>query len=218
MLKKLTIAARSSLLSQAQVKEVISLLQPYGELEYQMILTESKGDLDLVTPLNSLAKSDFFTSSIDALVINQKADIAIHSAKDLPDALDDSLEIIAITSGVDPRDSLVSFKYTLRTLPPGAVIGACSDRRIEEMKKLRNDLCFQSIRGTIESRIEQLKTGNYDAIVLAEAGLKRLQLDVPREILDIKVAPLQGRLAIVAHRSRSDLKNLFKVLDSRLCG
>lgn len=212
------VAARSSPLSRAQVNEVFRHLAPYKNIKFETIFLDAIGDIDLLTPLNTLAKTDFFTQNIDQMLIDNKADIAIHSAKDLPEKIPQELEVIAITQGVDPRDSLVSFKYNLKTLPFGAIIGACSDRRVEGIKKLRNDVSVRSIRGTINHRIEQLKSGDYDAIILAEAGLIRLNLDVPREIIEIPVAPLQGKLAIVARKNDFQLKELFKVLDSRLCG
>jgi len=218
MPRLIKVAARISPLSQAQVKEVHQLLSSVGSFEFLPIFLESKGDVDLKTPLTELAKTDFFTQNIDELVISGDADIAIHSAKDLPEKILEDLEIIAITEGIDPRDSLVSFNYTLEMLPNNAVIGTCSDRRTSEIKRLRPDVIIKPIRGTINHRIDQLKEGHFDAIILAEAGLLRLNLDVPRQILNIEHAPLQGKLAIVARKDHLSMKSLFKALDSRLCG
>lgn len=212
------IAARRSLLSQAQVKEVQSLMQNVSPCVFESIFLDSRGDLDLQTPLNSLAKTDFFTLEIDSLVKQDLADIAIHSAKDLPYPLDEDLELICLTEGQDPRDSFVSFHYTIETLPRGGTVGVCSDRRIQAIKELRPDCVIKSIRGPIDLRIQKMKEGDYDALILAEAGLLRLNLDVPRQILDIPVAPHQGQLAIVAKKNRDDLKSLFKPLESRICG
>lgn len=209
------VAARTSLLSKAQVSEVERLLQQSHKVVFQPIFVESLGDIDLKTPLTEMAKTDFFTQNIDQLIIEGKAHIAIHSAKDLPEKLPLGLEILAITKGVDPRDSLVSYNYTLKTLPYGAKVGACSQRRIDAVKLMRPDLEFAPIRGPIDVRLNQLKNGDYDAIILAEAGLLRLQLDVPRQILDIPVAPFQGRLAIVASALSKDLKLLFEGIDAR---
>jgi hydroxymethylbilane synthase len=212
------IAARSSPLSKAQVLEVKSLLQPKSCFEFEEIYLQSIGDLDLKTPLTTLEKTDFFTQNIDQLILDQKADIAIHSAKDLPDVLPQGLEVIALTEGVDPRDSLVSFKYNLNTLPLGAKVGVCSKRRIEGLKSLRQDLVPCFIRGPIDQRLKSLEMGEYDAIILAEAGLLRLKSQAPRQILSIEVSPMQGKLAIVALSNRHDLKEIFKKIDVRVCG
>lgn len=212
------IAARSSPLSKAQVVEIKQLLQQRGITTFSEIYLESLGDLDLKTPLTCLEKTDFFTQNIDQLILEKKADIAIHSAKDLPDVLPQGLEVIAITEGLDSRDSLVSYKYSLTTLPLGARVGVCSQRRITGLHALRQDLKPVFIRGPIDQRLQQLKQGDYDAIILAEAGLLRLNSNAPRQILDIEVPPWQGKLAIVALAIREDLKQIFKPLDVRVCG
>lgn len=214
----LKIAARTSALSRAQVIEVKNLLDLDSQYEFKEVFIESLGDLDLITPLTFLEKTDFFTQTIDQLILDQKADIAVHSAKDLPEVLKPGLEIIALTQGVDPRDSLVSFKYTLETLPKKAKVGVCSKRRIHGLKALREDLEPIFIRGPIDERLKLLEKGDYDAIILAEAGLLRLNSKAPRQILEIDVSPLQGKLAIVALSSRQDLKNVFKTIDIRVCG
>ena len=209
------VAARASLLSRAQVAEVEKLLHEHLDVNLEPIYTKAIGDIDLKTPLNIMAKTDFFTQNIDQLVLEGMADMAIHSAKDLPESLDPRLEIFAITLGVDPRDSLVSLKYTLKTLPNQAVIGVCSDRRIQAIKALRPDVITKSIRGAIDERLKMLEMGEYDALILAEAGLLRLKSDIQREILDIPTAPLQGQLAIVGLKKRLDLKDIFTPFDSR---
>lgn len=214
----ITIAARSSPLSQAQVLEVKKLLEGYGGIQFSEIYLQSLGDLDLTTPLTSLEKTDFFTQNIDQLILEKKADIGIHSAKDLPSELPQGLEVIAITEGLEPRDSLVSYKYTLETLPPGAKVGVCSQRRIQGLHSLRQDLKPTFIRGSIDQRLKQLERGDYEAIILAEAGLLRLNVNVPRQILDIEVSPLQGKLAVVGLHQREDLKQIFKKIDIRVCG
>lgn len=212
------IGARSSLLSKAQVVEVKQLLKENTSLNYEEVYLESLGDLDLETALTGLEKTDFFTQRIDQLILEKKVDVAVHSAKDLPKVLPKGLEIIALTQGVDPRDSLVSYKYTLDTLPLKAKVGVCSLRRIEGLKSLRQDLEPAFIRGPIDQRLKQLEKGDFEAIILAEAGLLRLNLQVPRQVLDIPVAPLQGKLAIVALSDRQDLKEIFKLIDARVCG
>lgn len=215
---KLKVAARVSLLSQAQVKEVEEELNQYRSMMFESTFVESLGDLDLNTPLYHLSKSDFFTQKVDELVINGTCDIAIHSAKDLPEHLHPDLEVIAITKGVDSRDSFVSFKYNLDNFIPGGIVGVCSIRRIEALKHICPQAVIKSIRGTVDDRLKWLKAGAYDALILAEAGLIRLKSDVPRTILDIETAPLQGKLAVVAKKNNQTLQDIFHPLDTRVCG
>ena len=212
------VAARISKLSQAQVQEVFDEINKFYLVIFENTFVESMGDLDLTTPLYLLDKTDFFTQKIDELIISKSCDIAIHSAKDLPDELPQDLEVIAITQGLDSRDSFVSFNYTLENFPKGATVGVCSKRRMEALKTLCPKAMIKSIRGTVDDRLQKLKKGEYDALILAEAGLVRLKSDVPRALLDIPTAPLQGKLAIVARKDRQDLKELFQKLDTRLCG
>jgi hydroxymethylbilane synthase len=212
------VAARISKLSQAQVQEVFEEINQFHPVIFENTFVESLGDLDLSTPLYLLDKTDFFTQKIDELIISKCCDIAIHSAKDLPEKLPQDLEIIAITHGVESCDSFVSYNYTLENFPKGATIGVCSKRRIDALKTLCPKAIIKSIRGTVDDRLQKLKKGEYDALILAEAGLIRLKSDVPRSLLDIPTAPLQGKLAIVARKDRKDLKDLFQKLDTRVCG
>ena len=147
--------------------------------------------------MRALDKTDFFTREVDSLVLAGVADIAIHSAKDLPDPLPPGLKCIAISKGVDSRDVLV--------LRPGeslfenARIGSSSDRRDTVVKSLFPNVICHDIRGTIESRLDQLFSGKYDGIVMAEAALIRLNLTHHNRIyLPGDTAPLQGKLAITA--------------------
>jgi hydroxymethylbilane synthase len=214
----LKVGARKSALSRAQIDEVHQELGLYTAVEFEPIVVDSLGDLDLITPLHQLEQTDFFTQAVDELILEGKVDFAIHSAKDLPPSLDQRLELMAITAGVDSHDVFVSFNYTLDTLPYGALVGVCSHRRIEAVKTLRDDLVPQPIRGSVDHRLKQLQQGHYDALILAQAGLIRLKVDVPTQFLDHPTHPLQGKLALVALKERSDLRQLFKLLDARLCG
>jgi hydroxymethylbilane synthase len=212
------VAARISPLSQAQVKEVEEELNKHIACVFESTYVESLGDLDLNTPLTDLGKTDFFTQKIDELVISKTCDIAIHSAKDLPEIIPDDLEIIAITKGVDSRDSFVSYKYNLENFIPGGIVGVCSQRRIEALKSICPKALVKNIRGTVNDRLDALKKGAYDALILAEAGLIRLKSDAPRTILEIETAPFQGQLAIVARKDQKNMKELFQILDTRVCG
>lgn len=218
MQRSVRVAARDSKLSKAQVEEVYLAINQFYSVAFERSYYKTQGDIDLDTPLMDLEKTDFFTQTLDLLVKNNEVDLAIHSAKDLPEPLDPDLELIALTNGVDPSDVLVSVKYTLATLPAQAKIGVSSFRRIEGLFQIRQDLKFLSIRGAVDERLKLLEEGVYDALILAEAGLFRLKSQVSRERLDIPVSPLQGKLALVAKKGNLEMKTLFAPLDARVCG
>lgn len=204
-----SLIARDSSLSKAQVKEVKEL---FGLETMEEIYIKTSGDLDLKTSLMTLGATDFFTKEIDDAILEGKADIAIHSAKDLPAILREGLETIAMTKGVDPRDALVMKEgYAFQNLPKGALIGTSSLRRQEAILALRNDLGFIDIRGAIEQRIALLDTlpGLY-GVVIAKAALIRLNLLHLNYIdLEGETAENQGKLAIVARKGRGEIKKLF---------
>lgn len=208
MSSSIKIAARFSNLSRAQVEEVLrELKQVHPEVQFACTYVSTIGDRDLSTSLRTLEKTDFFTRDVDALILNRTCQIAIHSAKDLPDPLPKGLVLIALTKGVDPSDVIV-----LRKNPPFRV-GSSSQRRDEAVKKLFPDAVCFDIRGTIEKRLELLDAGEYDAVVMAEAALIRLGLQARKRVrLPCEPAPLQGRLAIVAREEDSEMKQLFRCL------
>jgi hydroxymethylbilane synthase len=213
-----SVGARSSLLSRAQVQEVLLELRRFHpEAAFKPIWIETTGDLDLKTSLRFLDKTDFFTREIDALLFSQSCRIAVHSAKDVPDPLPQGLVLIALTKGVDPSDSL-AFRQSesLDTLPLGAKVGTSSLRRESNVRLLRRDLVCVDIRGSIDSRLAQLDAGMVDALVVAEAALIRLGLTHRSRItLPGSSAPFQGQLAIVAREGDEEMRSLFAPLDCR---
>ncbi|OED35766.1 uroporphyrinogen-III C-methyltransferase [PVC group bacterium (ex Bugula neritina AB1)] len=206
--------ARSSPLSIKQVEEVKRLKKDI-ELEIDTLWTF--GDKDKASSLRSNISGDFFTRELDEKILRGKADIAIHSAKDLPVPLHPELRVIALLKGHDSSDSLVSKNgETLKELPQGACIATSSDSRQNAVAALRSDLTFRDVRGTIEERIAQVDEGYADAVVVATCALKRLNMEKRiSEVLPIETYPLQGHLAIVAHRSRPDLVKLWMDSDIR---
>lgn len=217
-MKKITIAARASPLSISQSYEVLSLLQKIDpEIEFEPHFLKSHGDIDLKTSLRTLDKTDFFTREIDALVLNKACQIAIHSAKDMPETIPDGLKIVAITRGIDPSDSLVLREYeTLEHLKPGSLIATSSERREEAVRTLRADLQFCDLRGTIHKRLELLQKGEADGIVIAEAALLRLNLSFLNRIrLPGATTEMQGQLAILCREDDEEMETLFTKLDSR---
>lgn len=215
----IVVGARSSPLSQAQVKEVLLELQKYNpDISFSPKFVQSHGDKDLSTSLRTLDKTDFFTKEIDEMLLNDQCRIAIHSAKDLPEPLPKGLKIVALTFGLDPSDALVLRQgETLESLPSGAVIATSSVRREESIRKLRGDLKFIDLRGTIEQRLGKLKTHEADGVVVAEAALIRLNLcHLNRMIIPGDTVPNQGRLAILAREGDMDMEKLFSYIDSRV--
>lgn len=209
---KITVGARSSRLSQAQVWEVLRELKLFHpKMEFEPIWVTTYGDQDQKTSLRDLEKTDFFTREIDQLQLQGKIRISIHSAKDLPDPLTPGLKVIALTKGVDPSDVIV---YNQETLPLGAVVGTSSLRREQNLKEWRPDIQCRDIRGNIDERLAQLDEGKYDGIVVAEAALIRLGLTYRRRMPIIgEVAPLQGKLAVIALQSDNEMQELFRCID-----
>lgn len=207
--------ARSSPLSRAQFHEVQEELRVHHlDVYLDPVWAESPGDRDRISSLKTLGKTDFFTRDLDQMLLQGAIRIAIHSAKDLPDPIPEGLSIVALTRGVDARDSLV-FRLgdTLASLPTGAKIGASSDRRESIVKSLREDLQCVELRGTIGDRIKAVEMGHVDGAIIAEAALIRLGLtQINRIILSGQPAPLQGRLAVLARSNDDEMSRLFHVI------
>lgn len=211
------VISRESKLAIIQVEEVFAQLPV--PIEYELNLCRSYGDKHQSISLMENIRPDFFTQELDNAVLNHEADVAIHSAKDLPYPLPPGLKVIALTAITDPSDSLVVREgepYQLDTLPAGAVVGTSSIRRKQELTKYRPDLQIKSVRGTIEERIRQLDQGNFDALIVATCALKRLHLAhrIAHE-LPFATHPLQGALAVVARTDSQEMEALFSPIDVR---
>lgn len=208
MNKKIRVIARGSRLSRLQVEEVF---KNFPELAYEIKYLESYGDKNQqISLLNGEAPADIFTRELDDAIRQGDADIAIHSAKDLPYPLPEDIEVIALFPAFDTTDSLVSRGHKkLAELPAGSIIGTSSPLRKKGLNELRPDLTIKGIRGCIEERIQQVKDGKYDAAIVATCALKRLGMeDEIAEVLPFPTHPLQGFLAITALKE-SGLKQAF---------
>ncbi len=214
-----TVGARASNLSRAQVVEVLDALRKFHpRVSFLPKWVETVGDRDLSTSLRSLDKTDFFTREIDQLLLAGDCQVAIHSAKDLPEPLPAGLSMVALTAGVDPSDSLVlSPGIKLSDLPMGARIGTSSQRREETVLGLSPNLRCIDIRGTIEKRLQLLAEQEVEGLVVAEAALIRLGLTHLNRIkLPGQTAPLQGKLSVIAREKDEEMRALFTCLDTRL--
>lgn len=197
------VGTRKSPLALKQVDEVMdNLRQLYHDREAEVITIDTYGDNDNTTPISDIEGTDFFTREIDNALLRNEIDVAVHSAKDLPDELTRGLKIEFTTESIDPYDCLVSKSgLKLDELPKGAKIGTSSLRRKTQLKEYRSDFEIIDIRGNIGERLEKLDNSDLDAIVIAKAGLIRIGLEhrmtqkIPFEIL--RPHPLQGSLAVV---------------------
>lgn len=207
MNKKIRVIARGSRLSQLQVEEVF---KNFPELAYEIKYLESYGDKNQqISLLNGEAPADIFTRELDDAIRQGDADIAIHSAKDLPYPLPEDIEVIALLPAFDTTDSLVSRDHKkLAELPAGSIIGTSSPLRNKGLNDLRPDLTIKGIRGCIEERVQQVKDGKYDAAIVATCALKRLGMeDEIAEVLPFPTHPLQGFLAITAKKESAAIRN-----------
>ncbi len=177
-MKKLIIATRGSKLALWQSEHIKKKLQEaHSGLEVELRVMMTKGDKILDTPLAKIGGKGLFTKELEDAMLRGEAHIAVHSLKDVPMFFPDGLKLAVITKREDVRDALLSQKYdSLDQLPKGAVVGTTSLRRRMQILRLRPDLKIKNLRGNVNTRINKLKNGEYDAIILASAGINRLGL------------------------------------------
>lgn len=220
-MKKITIGARGSRLSLIQTEIVKGkLLSIFPGIEISVKIIKTYGDKNLKPiPLDSVGKG-WFTKEIDQELLNGEIDLAVHSLKDLPEELEKGLVISAIAEREDPADALLSKgNLSLEKLKSGAVVGTDSTRRGSQILFKRGDLIVKSLRGNVNTRVEKLDNGEYDAVVLAVAGLKRLGLEGkiseyfdPTEFIP---APGQGALAVVSNERNKDLNAKLALINDK---
>ena len=221
MTKVLLVGTRGSKLALAQTQIVINSLREINKsCDYEILSIRTKGDLDNTKPLFYLDRKGIFEKEINESVVKGDVDFAIHSLKDLPAVIHPDLTIASIPKRESVNDVLISKKKRrLDQIPSGSTIGTSSLRRAIQIISLRKDFNVIPIRGNIDTRIEKALKGDYDAIVLAEAGLKRLgKEEYISEIFDTKrflPAPGQGALAIVCKKSNRKLVNFLKKIEHR---
>jgi len=193
----LTIASRGSQLALWQARWVSERLAARGH-ECHIEIIKTTGDKITDVPLAQAGGKGLFTKEIEEALLDGRADLAVHSLKDLPTELPAGLALAAVPEREDPHDAVVGRK--LAELPAGATVGTSSPRRAAQLRRLRPDLTIESIRGNLDTRLRKLDEGRYQAIVLAVAGLKRLGWAARiAEILPAEVmcpAVGQGALAI----------------------
>ncbi len=206
---KIRIIARGSRLSRIQVDEFMT---KFPEVEFEVEYISSFGDKNQkISLLDGEAPDDMFTRELDLAIIEGRADIAVHSAKDLPVKLDERLKVAAIYEAFDKTDSLVSRDHIkLADLPAQSTVGTSSPLRKKELLALRPDIQIVGIRGCIEDRVAQVRNGKIDAAIVATCALKRLGMESEiTEILPFETHPMQGRLAVTCKADNDLVPKLF---------
>jgi hydroxymethylbilane synthase len=174
---RLRIATRESRLALWQAEHVQALLQSRFGLQVELLGMTTRGDQILDRALSKVGGKGLFVKELESALEEGRAELAVHSLKDVPMDLPDGFVLAAVLEREDPRDAFVSNKYaSMAELPQGAVVGTSSLRRVVQLRNARPDLVVEPLRGNLDTRLRKLDEGLYDAIVLAAAGLKRLGL------------------------------------------
>lgn len=224
-MRTITIATRGSRLALWQATHIKTLLEKRHNLEVNLLVLKTRGDIILDVPLAKVGGKGLFVKEIEEALIDGRADIAVHSMKDVPQELPPGLALAVVPEREDPADLLLSSSYAnLGALPQGALVGTSSLRRQAQLLAKRPDLRVVSLRGNVDTRLRKLMSGEFDAIVMAAAGVKRLGLAVPQmhplSPPDFLPAAGQGALGIELKEERRDIKELMVFLNhpqSQVC-
>lgn len=219
-MKKLIIATRGSKLALWQSEYVKAELEKaHSGLEVELSVMMTKGDKILDVALAKIGGKGLFTKELEEAMLRGEAHIAVHSLKDVPMEFPEGLKLGVITKREDVRDAMLSEKYaSLEDLPEGAVVGTTSLRRRMQLLKLRPDFVIKNLRGNVNTRIRKLKEGEFDAIILASAGIKRLGLQsevtfftpISKEVM----IPASGQAALgIEIIDNSEVEHLVGILN-----
>jgi hydroxymethylbilane synthase len=211
---KVRVGTRGSSLAVTQAKSFLKDLS-FTEYDYDLIIIKTVGDVRQEEKFTELGVKGIFTKELDDALLNKEIDFAIHSLKDIPSKLHDDIHLAAVSPCIDSRDAFISAKYdSIQSLPKGGVVGTSSVRRHAQILSHRRDLELRELRGNVETRIQKMTSGQYDAILLAASGVKRIGLEHHiRQYLDPKIfVPCigQGILAATALISNSKIEKLLK--------
>ncbi|MEO0835318.1 MAG: hydroxymethylbilane synthase [Cyanobacteria bacterium J06642_3] len=221
------IGTRKSQLALVQTYWVKGELEKhFPDIEFEVEKMSTQGDKILDVPLAKIGDKGLFTKELEVGMLNNTTDFAVHSLKDLPTNLPEGLMLGCVTKRVDPADALVvnqkNQEYKLETLPPGSIIGTSSLRRLAQLRHHYPHLEFKDIRGNVNTRLAKLDSGDYDGIILAVAGLQRLDMsDRIHQIISGEVslhAVGQGALGIECRQGDEEILKLLQALsdnDSR---
>ncbi len=216
-MKKVRIATRGSRLALAQSESVRELLSSQG-IDSEMVIVKTKGDKDRASSIQEIGGDGLFVREIEKCILEGNADIAVHSAKDLPYVLSPELIIGGVPANADCRDVLLLRKDRDPGVRSGMVIGTGSLRRISEYMRMDPNALFKNIRGNITTRASKLRAGEYDGIIMAKAGIDRISLDISD--FDVRVfdvdemipAPCQGILAVECKKNDRDMIDILAAI------
>ena len=205
MPERLRLGTRGSALSLAQAAEAEAALAAIG-LETERVIIRTQGDRDQRSPLSKIGGQGVFARTLEEALLQGEIDVAVHSAKDVPSTLLEGTALAAVLRRADVRDALITRDgSSLASLPQGATIGTGSSRRAAQLRAARPDLQIAPIRGNVDTRLRKLAQAEFDAIILAAAGLSRLnRLNEATELLPINIMlPAPGQAALLL-QTRSD--------------
>ena len=217
--KKLVIASRESMLAMWQAEHIKGRLKAlYPDCEVEILGMTTRGDQILDRTLSKIGGKGLFIKELEQALQDGRADLAVHSIKDVPMELPEGFALAAIGERASPFDAFVSNQYArLEEMPEGAIVGTSSLRREAQLRAKFPHLTIQPLRGNVQTRLSKLDNGDYDAVILAAAGLQRLGLDSRiREILspaDSLPAAGQGALGIEIAARRTDLADILRPLN-----
>jgi len=212
------VGTRGSKLALAQTDWVILQLKGfYPEWEFEKVIIKTKGDKILDAPLSKIGGKGLFVKEIEEALIRGEIDFAVHSMKDVPSIIPEELEIACIPERESPFDVWISDYENFFELPSYSKVGTSSLRRLSQLKKLRKDLEILPLRGNVDTRLRKWKEGEFEGIILAEAGLKRLGIEINyrRFTVDEMIPAVgQGALGIEIKKDNKKIKEILKNIHS----
>jgi hydroxymethylbilane synthase len=214
---RLRIGSRGSQLALWQANHISALLREQGH-EVELEIIKTTGDKITDVALAQVGTKGMFTKEIEEALAEGRVDLAVHSLKDLPTELPPGFELVAITTRVNPRDVFLSVTYdSIQSLPKAARVGTSSLRRQAQLKVVRPDLVVEALRGNVDTRVRKLEHGDYDAIILAAAGLTRLgKTQLVKQVLSedfMCPAAGQGALGIEIRSGDTEMRRHLAFLD-----
>ena len=217
-MKPLIIGTRGSKLARTQTQWVADQLKKsHARLNVEIKVIQTAGDRDQIAPLPAIGGKGLFTQELDQQLIDGEIDCAVHSMKDLPTELPEGIAILAVPKREQPHDALISRENVrFLELPRGAKVGTGSVRRMAQLLRIRRDLEYADIRGNVDTRVNKLAQGLYDAVILAAAGLRRLGMDdqitelfAPNVVLP---AVGQGALAVTGRQDDQTTRTVVRAI------
>ncbi|MFA6805689.1 MAG: hydroxymethylbilane synthase [Candidatus Methanomethylophilaceae archaeon] len=212
------IGSRESKLAMRQTDMFVDAIQKQGCKEkFDIIGIKSLGDIDLTSSLDKMSNVGAFVRELDEAILKKEIDISVNSLKDIPIDMQEGLVIGAIMRRNAPED--VILPCPLAQLPEGATVGTASVRRMSLLKDMRPDLKTKTVRGNIHTRLDKLDAGEFDALILAKAGLDRMGIERPMYILDPKTfvpATAQGAIAVECREDDKKILEMLKLVDDKV--